>query len=458
MKTKRFFTLFFVLAMCLSLVPAAAAAEDDPVLPEPPEINCEAALLVDYNTGSTLYAKNEHREMYPASLTKIMTALLVLEAVDSGQLSLDQQVTATESAMEGLAADGSTAGIQAGEILTVDQLLQCMLIISANEACNILAEQVSGSVDAFVDAMNEKAAALGCENTHFVNTTGLHDSQHYTSAWDLYLITAEALKHDDFLRICDMKSATIPATNLSEERVLHSTNYLISNWRALGYLDSRAHGVKTGSTSDAGHCLVSTAAEGSLSFISVVLGAESVTLPSGGTQVQSFSETSRLFDWGFENFSYQTVLEEAELVKEVSVALSKVDHVSVHPAADVELLLPKGTDPASLERTLDLESPVDAPVTEGQALGTLSLSLDGEVLTTVDLLASHDVEASGLLLFGRNVRNFFSSTAVKVVGIVLLVLAAALIVWKLTVGRRRYRYGRSVPRRSGGGYRGRRRH
>ena len=113
-------------------------------------------------------------------------------------------------------------------------------------------------------------------------------------------------------------------------------------------------------------------------------------------------------------------------MKEVSVALSKVDHVSVHPAADVELLLPKGTDPASLERTLDLESPVDAPVTEGQVLGTLSLSLEGEVLTTVDLLASHDVEASGLLLFWRNVRNFFSSTAVKVVGIALLVLAAAL--------------------------------
>ena len=458
MKTRRFFSLFFLLVLMASLVLTPASAADEESGVTPPELHCEAMLLVDANTGRMVYGKNEHEQMYPASLTKIMTALLVLEAVDSGQLSLDQQITATESAMEGLAADGSTAGIQAGEILTVEQLLQCMLIVSANEACNILAEQVSGSVDAFVDAMNEKAADLGCENTHFVNTTGLHDSQHYTSAWDLYLITAEALKHDDFLRICDMKSATIPATNLSEERVLHSTNYLISNWRALGYLDSRAHGVKTGSTSDAGHCLVSTAAEGSLSFISVVLGAESVTLPSGGTQVQSFSETSRLFDWGFENFSYQTVLEETELVKEVSVALSKVDHVSVHPAADVELLLPKGTDPASLERTLDLESPVDAPVTEGQALGTLSLSLDGEVLTTVDLLASHDVEASGLLLFGRNVRNFFSSTAVKVVGIVLLVLAAALIVWKLTVGRRRYRYGRSVPRRSGGGYRGRRRH
>lgn len=453
MKTHRFFSVFLLLILAVSLLTGPASAAEVP----DPAIQAKAALLVDANTGRMVYGKNEHEELYPASLTKIMTALLTLEAVDSGQLSMDQPITVTESALEGLAADGSTAGIRAGEVLTVEQLLECMLIVSANEACNILAEQVSGSVDAFVGAMNEKAAALGCENTHFVNTTGLHDSQHYTSAWDLYLITAEALKHDDFLRICDMKSATIPATNLSEERVLHSTNYLISNWRSLGYLDSRAHGVKTGSTSDAGHCLVSTAAEGSLSFISVVLGAESVTLPSGGTQVQSFSETSRLFDWGFENFSYQTVLEEAELVKEVSVALSKVDHVSVHPAADVELLLPKGTDPASLERTLDLESPVDAPVTEGQVLGTLSLSLEGEVLTTVDLLASHDVEASGLLLFWRNVRNFFSSTAVKVVGIALLVLAA-LIVWKLTVGRRRYRYGRSVPRRRGGGYRGRRRH
>ena len=145
-------------------------------------------------------------------------------------------------------------------------------------------------------------------------------------------------------------------------------------------------------------------------------------------------------------------------MKEVSVALSKVDHVSVHPASDVEVLLPNGTDPASLKRTLDLESPLDAPITEGQVLGTLTLSLNDEVVATVDLLASHDVEASGLLVFGRNVQNFFSSTAVKVVGIVLLVLAAALVLWKLTVGRRRYRYGRSVTRHSGGGgYRGRRR-
>ena len=228
MKTRRFFSLFLALLLSLALVPAPAAAAEETAAASPPEIHCEAMLLVDANTGKAVYEKNAHERMYPASLTKIMTALLVLEAVDSGQLSLDQQVTATESAMEGLAADGSTAGIQAGEILTVDQLLQCMLIISANEACNILAEQVSGSVDAFVDAMNAKAEALGCEDTHFANASGLHNSQHYTTAWDLYRITAEAMKHEDFMRICDTARATIPATNLSGERNLYTTNYPVS--------------------------------------------------------------------------------------------------------------------------------------------------------------------------------------------------------------------------------------
>ena len=456
MKTRRFFSLFLLPVLIVSLlaVPAAAAEETGGITP--PELHCEAMLLVDANTGQPVFSKNIHEKMYPASLTKIMTALLVLEAVDNGQLSLDQQVTATESAMEGLSADGSTAGIQAGEILTVEQLLECMLIVSANEAGNILAEQVSGSVDAFVDAMNAKAEALGCENTHFANPNGLHDSQHYTSAWDLYLITAEAMKHEDFMRICDTARATIPATNLSEERKLYTTNYLIDTWRSLGYIYPNAHGIKTGSTDEAGHCLVSSAIEGDLSFISVALGGERVTLEDGEIRTYSFFDTRAMFEWAFENFSYQTVLEGSELIKEVSVALSRVDHVSVHPAEDVELLLPNNTDPASLERTLEYESPVDAPIEQGQVLGSLTLSLDGETLATVDLVASNDVESSTLLVVMRRVHDFFASPVVQVIGLVLLVLITALVGWKLTIGRRRYRYGRSVSRRRGGGYRGRR--
>ena len=453
MKTYRFFSLFLAVFLSLSLLatPKAAALEA-------PEIHATAALLMDAQTGNIVYAQNEHQELYPASTTKIMTALLVLEAIDRGELSLTDELTASHSAMTtGLAEDGSTAGIQDGEVMTVEEYLTCMLVVSANEACNVLAEAVSGSVDAFVDAMNARAQALGCENTHFVNTTGLHDPQHYTSAWDLYLITAEAMKHDTFMRICDTATATIPATNLSEARTLHTTNYLIGAWWSRGYLYDDAHGIKTGSTSQAGHCLVSSAVRGSLSLISVVLGADRVTLEDGEIRTYSFYDTRVLFDWAFDNFSYKTILDADEVIQEVPVTLSRVDHVTVHPAQEVEVLLPNDLDPADLERTVILQDPVEAPVTEGQVLGTLELSHDDTVYASVDLLAMHDVEASGLLTFWRDVQLFFAKTSVRIAGAVLLVLLAAVLVWRLVLGRRRYRYGRSVGRGRSGGYRGRRR-
>ncbi len=456
MKATRFFSVFFLMALVVNLLafPVSAAEVS---LPADPDIQAKAALLVDANTGNIVYAKNEHEELYPASLTKIMTALLVLEAVDSGKLSLDQQLTASDTITE-LDSDGSSAGIQVGEIMTVEQLLYCMLVVSANEACVILAEAVSGDVDTFVDAMNAKAQALGCENTHFVNPTGLHDSQHYTSAWDLYLITKEAMKHEDFMRICDTGDITLPATNLSEARSLHSTNYLISVWRSRGYYNTDAHGIKTGSTDAAGHCLVSSASKGSLSFISVMLGCEQLHLEGNEIRTMSFYETNRLFNWAFENFAYQTVLTSDEILKEVAVSLSKIDHVTVHPAEDVEVLLPKGLAAEDLERTITLKSdPVEAPISAGDVLGTVTLSYDGTDYATVDLLALNDVEASRILTFWRDVKAFFSQTAVKVIGIILLVAVVALLLWKLVFGRRRYRYGRSGNFRSRRGYRGRRR-
>ena len=401
MKAKRFFSVFFLMALLVNLLAFPVSAEEAS-LPADPDIQAKAALLVDANTGNIVYAKNEHEELYPASLTKIMTALLVLEAVDSGKLSLDQQLTASDTITQ-LDSDGSSAGIQVGEIMTVEQLLYCMLVVSANEACVILAEAVSGDVDTFVDAMNAKAQALGCENTHFVNPTGLHDSQHYTSAWDLYLITKEAMKHEDFMRICDTGDITLPATNLSEARSLHSTNYLISVWRSRGYYNTDAHGIKTGSTDAAGHCLVSSASKGSLSFISVMLGCEQLHLEGNEIRTMSFYETNRLFNWAFENFTYQTVLTSDEILKEVAVSLSKIDHVTVHPAEDVEVLLPKGLAAEDLERTVTLKSdPVEAPISAGDVLGTVTLSYDGTDYATVDLLALNDVEASRILTFWRD--------------------------------------------------------
>lgn len=464
MKTKRFLSVFLLIALTMSLfaVPLAAAADTEdtpPELPEEPEIQCQAALLVDANTGLPVYEKDIHREMYPASLTKIMTALLTLEAVDNGKLDLTQILTASRSALtNGLSSDGSTAGIKEGEEMTVEQYLYCMLVVSANEACNVLAEAVSGSVEAFIAAMNEKAQALGCENTHFVNTTGLHDPQHYTSAWDLYLITREAMTHKDFMRICDTATYTIPATNLSEARTLHTTNYLIGAWWSRGYLNSNAHGVKTGSTSDAGHCLVSTASKGSLSFISVVLGGDRVTLDNGEIRTYSFYDTNQLFDWGLKNFSYKTIVEATEFLQDVPVTLSKTEFVSVQPAKDVEVLMPNGLQPEDLERKITINTePVEAPITAGDVLGSMELRYGDKSYATVDLLASSDVEASKLLTFWRDTKLFFAKTSVRVACVLLVLLLVAFLVWKLLLSRRRYRYGRSVGRGRGGNYRGRRR-
>ena len=455
MRFRRFFSAFFCAVLLLSLCPSAMAAEDKE-LPSI-DIQAKAALLLDQNTGKIVYAKNEHAELYPASLTKIMTALLVLRAVDEGKLTMDQSITASESAFETLHDDGSSAGIKAGEILTVRQLLQCLLIVSANEAGTILAEAVSGSVSAFVEEMNAEAQALGCENTHFVNPTGLHDPQHYTSAWDLSLIATEALKYPDFLTICDSIKEIIPATNLSSERVLRTTNYLLDTWRALGYRYRNAHGIKTGSTSDAGYCLVSSAEKGELRFLSVVMGCERVVDASGKADVKSFSETKRLFEWGFENFSYKTVQSVNDMLASIPVALSQeTNSVVLHPAEDVVVLLPNALSADDLKRVIRFErQSVEAPVQAGEVLAEAVLSYGDTEYAAIPLVALNDINASRSLVLLAQVKAVLAKPIVKIAVILVVGLLLALLIWKLTIGRRRYRYGKNV--RPSRNYKGRKR-
>ena len=454
MKKRRFLSVFLLIVLTMSLwcAPTATALED-------PDILAKAALVVDADTGAVAYAKNEHQQLYPASLTKIMTALLVLEAVDDGKLTLDTEVMAQPSAFEGLSADGSSAGIKEGEVMTVRNLLYCMMVVSANEACDILAEAVSGSVSSFVKLMNQRAGELGCKNTNFMNPNGLHDPQHYTSAWDMYLITREAMEHEMFMTVADTADVIIPATNKSGERHLYTTNHLLSNWRVIGYRNKEAHGIKTGSTDDAGHCLVSSAIRGSYEYISVILGAERVE-ENGVGNIRSFSETTRMFNYAFDNFAYETIVKKTEVLeKEVPVTLSKVDHVTVHPAKDIEVLFPKDLTPKDLERKLTLQESVEAPVKEGQKLGSMELSYHGKVYATVDLLAMHSVEEDSNMIFWRDVKLFFEKTSVRISIIAAVALIVLLIVWRLVLSRRRYRYGRSVGRGSNyrRNYRGRRR-
>ena len=447
MKTNRFFALLLALVLSLCLFPAAYAAGDEkPELPADPDILAKAALLVDISSDTVLYEKDIHDELDIASTTKIMSALLIFEAIERGELRMDQSVTATASALRGLPEDGSTADIVEGETLTVEQLLYCMLVISANETCNILGETVAGSVDAFVERMNQRAQELGCKNTHFANTTGLTQSGHYSCAYDLYLITREAMTFEDFMTIVNTKSYEIPPTNKTEEeRVLHSTNALISNWRLAGYLYSGAQGIKTGSTDAAGQCLVSSAVRGSRTLISVVLGAEKVEKENGsGYIVESFTETARLFDWGFDNFSSRQVLDENELVQEVPVALSKqVSTVAVHPAQSAEAMLPKDLDVESLTRTVTLDNETAlAPIAAGDRLGEITVSYGDTEYVTVPLLAVADVSASRFLLARHAVGEFFSRPSIRIAAIALLVLIVALVLWFRFYGRNR-RYGKA---------------
>ena len=421
----------------------------------------KAALLIDPDTEELLYARNIHERLYPASLTKIMTCLLVLESLDRGEIARDTVLTASDVAVNSIPPDGSTAGIKAGEELTVESLLYCIMLSSANEGCNILAEGVAGSIDAFVDRMNAKAQAIGCEDTNFVNTNGLPDDYHYTTAWDLYLITKEARTHADFMPIVSTIYFEVPATNLSEPRKLYTTNYLVSSYRTSYYLYQGAQGIKTGSTSAAGYCLVSSATRSGRSLLSVVLGAERVTLEDGTVLTKSFTETAKLFDWGFDNFRRQVILDAGELVAEVPVELSQQQNsVKVHPAREVDRLLPKDLDPVKdidREVIFDAES-VDAPVAKGQVLGQIVLSRENTVYATVDLLADEDVSASKLLVFRRDLMEFLQRPDVWIAagGAALLVVLGVILRSVLRSSRRRY--GRSAAgRRSSSGYRGRRR-
>ena len=453
MKTYRFLSLFLAVVLTVLLLPPqqASALEDF-------DAQARAALLIEANTGEVLYEKNAHRENYPASVTKVMTALLVFEAVDGGKLSLASPITASETAIA-LPKDASTAGIKAGETLTVEQLLYCLLLPSANEAANILAEAVDGSVEAFVAHMNRRAQELGCECTHFMNPHGLHNAEHYSSAWDIYLITAEALKHDRFLDICNTKYYEIPENEFSKKRTLYSTNYLISNVRTFYYLYGAAQGIKTGYTPEAGYCLVSSAVRGSRRLISVVLGCERV-VEDDVTITKSFTETTRLFDYGFDNFSSKEIIHTDDFVCEVPVTLSsETNYVVAHPAQDVTRMMPNDLAVEDLTRDVTLYSEsVEAPIAAGDELGRMVISYGDTVYAELPLLALSDVSASWLLVAQRDVLAFLSQRWVKLTAIGVIALIVLLIVLFGILRSRSRRYGHRRRREyAHSGYRGRRR-
>jgi len=454
MKKYRFLSALLLAALLLSLpVPVRAAQEDL-------DLFCTHAVLLDANHGDILYDKGASEKAYPASTTKLMTALLVLEAIQEGSLSPETPITAGDTAYQGLTSESSTANIKVGEVLTVEELLYCLLLPSANEAANILAAAVDGSIEDFVAHMNRRASQLGCRGTHFANPHGLHDEEHYTTAYDLALTMEACLEFDLFREISTTPKHIVPATDVSKEREIYNTNGLVSSWRYSGYLYSKCIAGKTGSTDAAGRCLVAAAEEGDQVLISVILGSGPIDEDGYEQKRQGqFVESERLLEYGFSNFQRVTITKGDEPVATVKVTMSRqADEVNVKPQGSIVRTLPKDMNLDDIETRIALfNEEVEAPVEAGEVLGTMVLSYEGEEYGKLDLVAVTSVERSELLYKKQQFFDFFQTTGVKlIIGAVAVV--ALLVALRLLVFRRRRRpvgSGRRVQGR--GNYRGTRR-
>ena len=456
MKKNRFLSALLLIPMVLSLtLPATAIGQDDL------NLFCTNAALLDANHGDLLYDMKANERAYPASITKVMTALLVVEAISYGQLSPDTVATVSSSAVQGIPSEYVTGAFKAGEEISIENLLYCMLLESDCDASNILAEAVDGTVPDFVAHMNRKAGELDCQGTHFTNTYGLHDEDHYSTAYDLALIMQAALEYDLFRTVIKTPSHKVPATNLSGERFFYNKNALISNLYYEGYVYDKCIGGKTGTTDDAGRCLVAAAEDGDELLISVVLGSGPMQVPGDEKLKQGqFRESRRLLEYGFDNFHRVTITKDSEPVATVKVTMSRqADEVNLKPQGSIVRTLPKSMDLDDIETKIRLfAEEVEAPVEAGAVMGAMTLSYNGEVYGTLDLVAVTSVERSDLLYKKQQFFNFFQTTGVKLALSAALLLAAVVLLRLLAFPRRRRpRAGAGSRVQSRGKYRGVRR-
>lgn len=427
MKKIKIIPFLLLIAMLASvLVPGALAVDAGA-----PELTAGSAILADMDTGAFYVSKNTESKAYPASLTKILTVLLAVEAIERGDVTLKDEITAYDDCLTGMDEDSSSADIVPGEVMTLENYLYCAMVASANEACNVIGEYISGSISAFVALMNQRATELGCTGTHFANLTGMPDEEHYTTAMDLYRITTEALKHELFVTLCNTPARTIPATNKSETRELKSTNGLINaDSPYKGYFYEYAKGVKTGHTNAAGYCLISTAEKDGIRLMCIVLGCTAKTRGNGTTDFGSFSDTLALYRWVFSSFSVRDIVGTTELICEVPVSLARnTDGVTVRAQSSISAVLPNEADLSTYQRDIVIYSerdgePLKAPVSAGDVLGEITVSKDGVTYGTVPLVATVDVELSRGEFLRSSVRAFFRS---PVVIIITLLIVAALV-------------------------------
>ncbi|HML38582.1 MAG TPA: D-alanyl-D-alanine carboxypeptidase family protein [Bacillota bacterium] len=398
----RLATLLLAFCLLVTMAPCVAGAEDNisnkivssaeevvpTVLPTSitggaigMDVDAKSAVLIDAGSGTILYEKNSHDHLPPASVTKVMTMLLVMEAVDRGQISLEDKVTVSEKAAS---MGGSQMYMEPGEQQTLETLMKGISIVSANDACVAAAEYLAGSVDIFVENMNKRAAELGMVDTHFVNTNGLPVANHYTSAYDIALMSRELLKHEkiqDWFSVW-MTNITVGLPGKKQTELgLTNTNRLIKTYPG-------ANGIKTGFTQEAGYCLSASAKKGDLDLIAVIMGS-----PASKTR---FAEAAKLLDYGFANYDAVNLAEKGEPMGTVVIEKGTPNMVNAVAPENISVLVKKG-DKDSIRGELDYHGTVSAPIAKGDQVGELVIYQNDSEIARYPIVAEEDVNKSSLI-------------------------------------------------------------
>lgn len=403
-------------------------------------VNAQYCMLSNMDTGEILYSKNADERLYPASITKLMTALVVCENVDD----LNQTVTIDGDLLESLlGTDSSLSYIVKDEVLSIDQLLHYLLITSGNDTALVLAKYVGGTVDRFIEMMNETAAKLGMNSTHFDNPHGLPDDNHYTTVNDIHKLATAAFAVEKIKTICGYSRYQMPATNLHGERTLSTTNFLID--KTTTYFYKYCTGGKTGYTESAGRCIVSTAEKEGMHYLSIVMNADPKYIDANGNRRRiEFTDTARLFEWAFNNFSYKTVIDENEYLGDIDVGLSWEDsNIQLFAGESLTALLPNEADKSSIE--VDLKfidgKKVDAPIEKGETIAVANVYYANELIGTIELCAGKRVKRSALqyiwMLFIGSFDTIWFKLIFVVLGVTLLIYWIICVVQINSINRKR---------------------
>jgi len=404
MKILRKIPVWFVV---FALILTAAGPWTSVYASNDPALQAGAAVVVDVKSGRTLYALNPMVSMYPASMTKIMTTLLAAEAAESGEVRLSDTVVITEDMLAGLPEDYYGAGLVVGEEISLEELMYCCFMDSANDAANAIAFHISGSIENFVQRMNVRAAELGCLGTNFTNPTGYHDPNHYTTAEDMNRISCQAYANSTVNLIASSRTHTVPATNENSSRRLETSLALLdsSSW----YYAETVDAGKTAYSEEAGDCISVYATNGILELVVVLLGAQTVTDEEGNTEDKSFTETARVIQWAYDNFEYRMILDVTDAMYEVPVAMGDgADSVTAKPTGSITQLMDKSISDMDFVYEVHIYSEeagetLMAPVQAGDVLGEVIVSYGDVVYGTVTLVASNSVA----LMHGEYLRNEF---------------------------------------------------